>query len=430
MKYTSKYASVSLYESAISRQLLFGIALMLLIFSATPAFAKQVETNELIVGFTSNFQLAWHDKGSGGNTNGSFWKPVAPAGYSLVGDYAQRGYVDPTGNAVVMVLKAKQNNALVAPSDFKLVWKDTGSGAGLDGSMWSLLCPSGYVSLGSVSQQGYGKPDANKYRCVKATLAPTGIAAEDVIWSDKGTGARTDFSAWGIQASTAQKGFANLAAGSFIAQASHAQPQNVSTLSIPVAPTLPASSPEKPQLSGFTRPSDFGQNVVKFETVLPWFAVKDTGLTDAQKIVQSPFYTLVRESKYKLIDHIDNQNGGADQSRQVRATVGTSQTAENNFSNTTGISVTVGYTPPALGGVNASVTLSNETTHGWSKSTEQNEANTIVTNLTAKKGTAEGVYEIMSTFTLYRQNQQQVGSPMSGGAGASVYYVTYPPSGV
>ncbi|MEM7297664.1 MAG: Vps62-related protein [Bacteroidota bacterium] len=403
-----------------------GITLVIPMTFTTLAFGQQVETNDLFVGFTSKFKLNWQDKGSGVSTDSSYWKPVPPSGYSLIGDYAQNSYNDPNGNAVILVLKAKQRNALATPSDFVLVWKDTGSGAKLDGSMWNMVCPNGYVSLGSVSQAGYSKPDVNSYRCVRANLAPTGTVG-DLVWSDKGTGAKTDFSAWGIKASTAQSGYAHLSAGSFIAQPNHAAPLNANTLLVPVTPTQAAPSPRKPVLSGYGKPSDFGEDIVSYTTYLPWFAVKDPGLTDAQKIVQSPVYSLVRTSQYRLIDHIDNQNGNADQSRSFDVTVGTTQAEEKNFSESTGISLTVGYTPPGdTGGVNASVTLSKETTTGWTRSKEINKETSVGTPLNVPKGTAGAVYEVISTFTLRRQNQQQVGQPISGGTGSSVYFASFP----
>lgn len=391
-----------------------------------PAHGQMVEADGLEVGFTTKFELAWNDSGSGGDHDASFWRPIAPAGYSLVGDYAQKGYADPNGKAIVMVLRQTQAGALATPTDFKQIWKDSGSGADRDGSMWDMVCPANYVALGSVAQNGYGKPDVNTYRCVSTKLAPAGTAG-NLIWNDSGSGAKADFSAWAIETTAAKAGYANVAANTFMAQASYEKPRNASTLLIPLKQSQKVRELRTPELTDFGKPSEFSEDMVRSEILLPWFAVKDEALSAAQKLAQSPYYTLVREDRYQLLLHTSAEYSDTAQTPVVEYTVGVSETEENNFSEATGISMTVGYTPPGdVGGIHASVTLSKETTSGWSKSATTSQSTTQKYPITVKPGTAGAVYQVSSDYTLFRQNGQQVGSSISGPA-SSVVFASYSP---
>ena len=77
--------------------------------------------------------------------------------------------------------------------DWKQIWKDKGSGAKKDGSMWEAIPPgSNYKCLGSIPQPGYDqKPRLPNYRCVHSSLTEN-IVTNALIWSDKGSGANKE----------------------------------------------------------------------------------------------------------------------------------------------------------------------------------------------------------------------------------------------
>jgi hypothetical protein len=85
------------------------------------------------------FELKWNDKGSGGKYDGSFWQPIAPHGYTCIGDVTHNSYQPPNTNIVrcipddcVEIVKDNTN------FNGQYVWADRGSGAKKDGSVWQI----------------------------------------------------------------------------------------------------------------------------------------------------------------------------------------------------------------------------------------------------------------------------------------------------
>jgi len=134
----------------------------------------------------------WTDKDSGADLDGYFFIPSVNDKFFLIGGYGTQSRK--TSNCVLTVSEPQNNpenipTLLVAPIDWKLIWKDKGSGARKDGSMWEAIPPdSNYKCLGSIPQNGYEKPVLSNYRCVHVSLTEK-IVSNSVIWSDKGSGA-------------------------------------------------------------------------------------------------------------------------------------------------------------------------------------------------------------------------------------------------
>ena len=139
---------------------------------------------ELEAKFTCSLQPVWDDRRSGANLDGFFYLPnVGPTEY-IVGGYGNR---NKTLLASDCVLTLRDPAYLAAPVGWQLIWKDTGSGARLDGSMWRPIPPSGdYRCLGHVPQEGYDEPYIPNYRCVHASFTEK-LVTDEVIWSDKGS---------------------------------------------------------------------------------------------------------------------------------------------------------------------------------------------------------------------------------------------------
>jgi hypothetical protein len=144
------------------------------------------------------FELAWNDSGSGADRDGSFYRPLAPPGFSVIGYYGQGGYGPPNG--VVAVVKELTPGALAAPMGYQAVWTDSGSGSDRDGAFWRPIPPDGYVCLGLVVTgytfgTGYAQPSLDAIRCVRRELtAPAG--SDRSIWDDRGSGADSDVAVW------------------------------------------------------------------------------------------------------------------------------------------------------------------------------------------------------------------------------------------
>ena len=141
---------------------------------------------ELEAKFTCSLQPVWDDRRSGADLDGFFYLPnVGPTEY-IVGGYGNR---NKTLLASDCVLTLRDSAYLAAPVGWELIWKDTGSGARLDGSMWRPVPPSeDYRCVGYVPQEGYDEPYIPNYRCVHASFTEK-LVTDEVIWSDKGSGA-------------------------------------------------------------------------------------------------------------------------------------------------------------------------------------------------------------------------------------------------
>jgi hypothetical protein len=156
----------------------------------------------------------WDDTGSGALEPVSIWRPIAPAGYGLLGDVAIAGYGMPTAPALAVV---DDPIALRPPVGFELVWQDTLSGADDDVSLWNPIPPLGYVCMGAVAVAGYTPPEIPQLRCVHAQLVQRGLSAH--TWDDAGSGALWDGAVWScIPGGAADPGATGLAAGAFIAR--------------------------------------------------------------------------------------------------------------------------------------------------------------------------------------------------------------------
>ena len=158
--------------------------------------AAQASAGSLEVKLVTQYDLIWNDSGSGADQDGSFWRPMPIEGWYRVGHHAKQGYEAP--NEPTMVVRASDPDALAKPTSYSLVWKDTGTGATADGSIWHPVCPDGYQALGDVAQHGYEMPSVYEVVCVR-TSDLVRATEGSLIWTDRGSGGDFDFSAWGVR---------------------------------------------------------------------------------------------------------------------------------------------------------------------------------------------------------------------------------------
>lgn len=150
-------------------------------------------------GTTNVYTLMYWDKGSGATLDGAFYRPSAPSGYFILGDYAQGNYQNPSLPSLTIKVDNDDpvNPVLMPPIDFVQIWNDKGSGAEMDGSIWMPVAPQGYVALGAVSQTGYNAPDIAQLRCMRFDLVKS-TPIGSLIWNDQGSGADEDVEIYSI----------------------------------------------------------------------------------------------------------------------------------------------------------------------------------------------------------------------------------------
>lgn len=102
----------------------------------------------LDIKYVNQYDLVWWDKGSGGDHDGSYYRPKTPAGYYRLGHYGMGGYGAPTEASIVV--KELKPGMLVRPVGYSKIWDDSGSGADWDGSFWQPNPPQGYKCLSTL----------------------------------------------------------------------------------------------------------------------------------------------------------------------------------------------------------------------------------------------------------------------------------------
>lgn len=181
--------------------------------------------NKLTITTVHKFELLYNDRKSGGNHNGSYYRPIPPEGYYSIGDYGQPDYSLPSPSITIIAVKPLEEGALARPTDYTEIWTDKGSGARMNGSFWLPVPPVGYKAVGTVAQNGHGKPPLDAIMCIREDLLlPAEIGK--MVWTDSGTGADHDFGSWQITSSNEK---AKLS-GSFVGTNSHRPPVNAKNL--------------------------------------------------------------------------------------------------------------------------------------------------------------------------------------------------------
>jgi hypothetical protein len=115
----------------------------------------------------SRFVWVYDDAGTGANDDVSIWRPDLSQypGFFSLGDVSMGSHGVPP--SMTFVVKG-EGDLLARPVDYVWIWSDWGSGGTHDGSFWEPVAPAGYTCLGSVAVLGYGKPSTDLIRCVKS----------------------------------------------------------------------------------------------------------------------------------------------------------------------------------------------------------------------------------------------------------------------
>jgi hypothetical protein len=202
----------------------------------------------LNVEISTEFEKIWDDRQTTAEPyRVGFWRPIAPEGYFILGDFCERSHLAfPRSGAVLVVKEAnslpqptRQSNSagtplLVPPVKFELVW----SNKGLRGkygpcSIWRPVPLSGYIALGYVANQSYDQPpnaEQIRYRCVHSSLLRMGVFHPhhsleqgggypngdlDCLWRDKKSGSKKKCSIWPVYTPTDVRGA--FSPGTFVA---------------------------------------------------------------------------------------------------------------------------------------------------------------------------------------------------------------------
>ena len=407
---------------------------------------ESIKVENLLINFTTEFHRIWDNKGSRSKPGG-FWRPTpAPdllPGFFPLGDLAVSGHDNINHRRVVAVVcegeppsaGANQGKALSKPADFEQVWKDTGSGAKTDCSIWRPIPPDGYVALGLVCADGLDKPSLNSVRCVREDLV-VAASIDTMIWSDKGSRAKQDFSVWSVLPPVATAGVIHFAPGTFVGVNSYSKPvTHVAAYALRMRISLKAEpTPAPPSLTGYEPPTAPQPATVTQTARLPWFTIKDPDLNAFEQFRTSPYYLLQRKEQYVLIGYGHNTSS-AGQTFRWTDEVKNAESLET-FSRLTSVEVGVEWSsrlpefsislPPTF-----PVKFSAKLGNSFSPVDSQNSrlvgplAAHVVTIVAKKRIVA--VYRTQFDYQLLRSNGTQVASEGSYSDYDKLHLSEYPP---
>jgi len=384
--------------------------------------------DDLLVAWVSDFDLLYQDGGSGASLDGSYWAPRLSNGFFALGHHGQVGYADPSGTAAMLVVKPLSEDALAIPTDLAWIWDDAGSGGDWDGSFWKPVCPTNYQALGTVAAMAsWTKPPLDVVRCVRSDLVEPG-ALGAALWNDLGSGANNDFASWSIAVAPGSEsaGTVPLVSGSFVGANVYTAPAsdptaNILRLGIPIVREIELER-AFPSLDSLLPPEETTPVEVGRAVLIPFIAVADPARTLDYKVSTSPFYRLERDVYYRRLVHQYNQTS-VDQTISHTVTTGVTREDTEEFSITTGISISVEGGVSFIVDATATVTVSLEL--GYSSSTTIGEfrEESVTKDVVVPPRTAAALWQLIHRFTLKRRNGntwETVGAPWEVGVNSFV----------
>eukprot|EP00659_Diplonema_papillatum_P016789 gene16789-25757_t len=335
---------------------------------------NSLQYKDLLINFTTEFVPVWNDKGTRAEKPVTFWRPStssdALGNFVPLGDVAVAGYHNINQlNIVAVVSEVDRENgtALRPPVDFERAYVD------------------------------------------------------QLIWSDQGSGAHRDFSAWGVSPSQAAPGQAYLARGTFTGAEGYAKPTRqspVHALRLDLAlhsEDLPPLSPE--MAPGRTMPEQVTEGIHVCE--LPWFTVNDPTLTPLEKLQTCPVYRLKRIDQYSLVASGQNTTPASQTFSWVFAK-GEISDFSMGLRSLTGVDIKAAWAPrhplSISANLNRDFTHTGLTAQGW----EREGVADVMAYIPANKSIA--AYLVKSRYELLRADGSQLGPTLTYASGDNVYF--------
>jgi len=356
-----------------------------------------LDTGELLITFTDDFEFIVN----AGYPGVTFWGPIPPEGFHILGSWGQYSYDDPNGHKAVMVVKAKPgSDALVYTDEF-----DSINEPGYE-FIWKPIPPPGYVAMGDVATQAWGiRPDSAI--CVREDLTVPG-AADTIMTSPNN---EFGYSLWGVDIPDAgPHSRAYLAAGSFIFTWVNTPPLsdrvlNVIKVDLPMLAEAPYQN-YVPRLNGYDTPPDETAPIMAKAMLVPCSIINDLtyGGDPAWQVANSPFYRLERHVYYKRQYHNHNQTSEVQtNSVTIRSGITTTETERVWSETAISVSVEAGVSFQAFSG-KISATVSRTFGYETQTAVAELEEREVSTSINTPPGKAASLWQQFNRYVLYRHN--------------------------
>lgn len=390
----------------------------------------------------------WDDRGTGSDHDVAFWKVSPQYGYYALGHFVTTYHnIEPDQGrpapvAVTLKPKSGYEYLLAEPIGFEKVWDDAGSGGTYGNcNIWRMVCPDGYVALGSMVT-GDEPPNTTSVRCIKKNVSVSDGVRQLVagagyvnhaesgdpkaFWTDAGSGADKDVAIWLTKANgrPSTRNQVYLAPGTFVANKYHhilpSESAYALLLDFPqndIMDNVEMGS-RKVKLVGAQLPTDeeMKASVVTREYYVPFFAVQDPDYpSQLKQFLASPTYKIVRITQYEAIDSYEPINT---ETKQFSVRVGKKE--ETNYSNSIGVTLGLSIEKkaeagqPGVASASLAVTASIETSysHSWGGASSKYEDRSFMYPQTVTGGCFGALFQAKSTYTIYRADGTPLGSPV------------------
>jgi hypothetical protein len=367
---------------------------------------------DLLITLTSAYDWRYNDSGSGSDRDGSFFHPQSQGSMRPLGSVVIDGYDDINNNRASMLVGDGGNAAVASPVSYTSIWNDAGSGGDNDGSVWRPVAPQGYVTLGDVAVKGYDAPSLEDVWCVRADLVTPSAYDSAPTWTDQGSGGDNDIAAWHVvvrdPANDATKGV--LEPDTFISVASYDEGPNYGLAYVLLVPIVAQSAQVPagpPPLTSRTAPPAETQPYMDRAVTLPFTSM--FARTDRQSLdnIGEPFCTLQRWCGWTLTLFDDNTTS-LPQSSSKATTVGITDTTSETFANSVGVKVGVSYGVLTK----ASIELSYQFTYTTSSTRALLTSDTVTRQLATPSQHAAALWTAHFAFKSVRLDGSEIGNDL------------------
>lgn len=131
----------------------------------------------------NHMHMMYRDHGSGAYEDLSIYCPHPPTGFSILGHYAEKGYIKKTTAHVLVVKEVNSSTLLAHPVRFRQIWNTKFTGGRSEAAIWRPIPPPGYVCMGDVITLSASEaPPADTIVCLHSSLV-SGSKGKRVWWN-------------------------------------------------------------------------------------------------------------------------------------------------------------------------------------------------------------------------------------------------------
>ncbi|KAK0639396.1 hypothetical protein B0T16DRAFT_383021 [Cercophora newfieldiana] len=230
------------------------------------------------------------------------------------------------------------------PIDYKPLWNDAGTGSKHDGSFWRPVAPPGFTACGDVCWPGRGKPPLDIIWCLRNDLTNDGGYKSAQTWDDTDSGASNDASFWDVIPTT-QSSSSELIptfAGTFRFSTNYSPPQTslakVPCLFVPKRDKPFPVYPPPVTAANLPEQNDSFSETITGTVTLPFTAFFDPNDRACLDNIANPFCTIHKKVSWIVLKRETNPTDKAVTKKQI-VHVGVKDSVAKTMEHSVGVSI-------------------------------------------------------------------------------------------